>query len=146
MENQYFQNGQNHNEKVSELTIELDNLKNANDELKTYIEKLQAEKECLGQKLAEIEENHQVDIEKMNAITNEDENIRFQNEKSAELSVEIESLKQANTELKHKLEKIENVKDSLATKSTENENDIHMETDQSFSNDNNSQKLKDEQR
>ena len=31
----------------------------------------------------------------MNAITNEDENIRFQNEKSDELSVEIESLKQA---------------------------------------------------
>ena len=64
MENQYFQNGQNHNEKVSELTIELDNLKNANDELKTCIEKLQAEKECLDQKLAEVEENHKAEMDK----------------------------------------------------------------------------------
>jgi len=101
---------QNHNEKLTEINLELSNLKHVNEELKTGSEKLKSDKESLVQKLAEM------DNLRASSIANEtilNSRIEESNEKLLSAEMEVEAFK---TNIIQMQNEISTLKDEMSNK------------------------------
>ncbi len=134
LENQYDQTVQVQNNKLSEINVELESLKQMCDELKCNVAQLESEKESLDLKLAGITEKHQAEIENLQQLNTSIENrnvkdIQTHNERLAELNDELGDLKQTNYELKTEIAKLEAERESLNQKLAQNQQYHQTEMD-----------------